>query len=65
MSISIQRWKSSSVDDVNAVSEDQKQMLWIGIKTKFTINNEREQLVRQWAMKKMFVLFQSNKKYLY
>jgi hypothetical protein len=57
MSISIQRWKSSSADDVNAVSEDQTKMLWIGIKTKFTINDESEQLVGQWAMKKMVILF--------
>lgn len=65
MHISIQRWNSSRADDVNAVSVAQKEMLWTDIKALYAIKDEHEQLVKQWAMKKMVVLFQHLKTSLY
>ena len=62
--ISIQRWKPDRAHDQHALPSAQKEMLWNEIHSHFTIPPEKVAAVKEYAMKKMAVQFQSYKKKL-
>ena len=63
--ISIQRWKADRAHDQHALPQTEKEMLWQEVKGHFTVPQEKEALVKEYAMKKMAIQFQSYKKKLY
>ena len=64
--ISFKLWKKSKATDIDAdvVPETEKEMLWADVKRHFTFPEDKEQLFKDWVMKKMAIAFQTFKKNL-
>ena len=62
--ISFKLWKKSKSTDIDAdvVPETEKEMLWADVKWHFTFPEDKEQLFKDWVMKKMAIAFQTFKK---
>ena len=59
-------WEKSKATDINAdvVPETKKEMLWADVKWHFYFPEDKEQLFKDWVMKKMAIAFQTFKKNL-
>ena len=57
-------WKKSKATyiDVDVVPETEKEMLWADVKWHFTFLEGKEQLFKDWVMKKMAIAFHTIKK---
>ena len=64
--ISFKLWKKSKATDIDAdiVPEIEKEMLWADVKRHFSFLEDKEQLFKDWVMKKMAIAFQTFKKNL-
>jgi len=65
VSISFQRWKGDYSNNQYVVPQAQKNMLWESLKSKFNFTSEHEAKLKDWALSRMALLFQSYKKKLY
>ena len=55
--------KSKAIDiDVDVIPETEKEMLWADVKRHFTFPEDKEQLFKDWVMKKMAIAFHMIKK---
>ncbi|KAJ1275127.1 hypothetical protein BS78_05G112900 [Paspalum vaginatum] len=63
--ISFRTWRPTCVNDPHVVPKAQKAMLWDTVKLKFNILEELQEKVEDWDLKKMAILFQTQKKKLY
>ena len=63
-SISFKLWKKSKATDIDAdiIPETEKEMLWADVKRHFSFPEDKEQLFKDWIMKKMAIAFQTFKK---
>ena len=55
--ISIQRWKANNSNDPSVVPQREKDMLWEQLKEHFSMPEESENRVKDWAMKKIATQF--------
>ena len=64
--ISFKLWKKTkSIDnDADIVPEIEKQMLWADVKQHFSFPENKEEIFKDWVMKKMAISFQMFKKNL-
>ena len=64
--ISFKLWKKtkSTDNDADIVPEIEKQMLWADVKQHFSFPEDKEEIFKDWVMKKMAISFQTFKKNL-
>ena len=64
--ISFKLWKKTKATyiDADIVPETEKEMLWADVKWHFSFLEDKEQLFKDWVMKKMAIAFQTFKKNL-
>jgi len=64
--ISFKLWKKtkSTNNDADIVPETEKQMLWADVKQHFSFPEDKEEIFKDWVMKKMAISFQTFKKNL-
>ena len=64
--ISFKLWKKTkSTDNVaDIIPETKKQMLWADVKQYFSFPEDKEEIFKNWLMKKMAISFQTFKKKL-
>ena len=64
--ISFKLWKKtkSTDNDADIVPETEKQMLWTDVKQHFGFPEDKEEIFKNWIMKKMAISFQTFKKNL-
>ena len=62
--ISFKLWKKSKATDIDVdiIPETEKEMLWADVKRHFSFSEDKEQLFKDWVMKKMAIAFQPVKK---
>ena len=64
--ISFELWKKtkSTDNDADIVPETEKQTLWADVKQQFSFLEDKEEIIKDWVMKKMSIAFQTFKKNL-
>jgi len=57
--ISFKLWKKtkSTDNDADIVPETEKQMLWTDVKQHFSFSEDKEEIFKDWVMKKMVISF--------
>ena len=53
---SLKKCKATDID-ADVVPETEKEMLWADVKRHFTFPEDKEQLFKDWVMKKMAIAF--------
>jgi len=59
--ISIRKWRSTDPNEPYVLANTEKEMIWTDVKEIFRFPSDREEKLKDWALKKMATQFQDYK----